>query len=194
MYVHDNAQDFARLRNAFDQLWGESFGSPFRTLWARPTVGSSTGASNGATPTAPLPLDVFATRDAFVIVAAVPGMRPEDLSVTWNQNTLVLSGTVGNAADATEAKGATWYLKELWHGRFERAITPPFEVDPARAEASFEHGVLRITLPKAAAARPQQIPVRFGGGVTTQAITDGTGEGSAEGQHTGEREPAAAGR
>jgi HSP20 family protein len=187
--MYETAQDFVRLRNAFDQIWNESFGSPFRTLWARP---AGNGNGNGAT--APLPLDVFATRDAFVIVASVPGMRPEDLSVTWNQGTLVLSGTVGNVAESGEAKGATWYLKELWHGRFERAITPPFEVDPARAEASFEHGVLRITLPKAAGARPQQIPVRFGGGATTQALTEGTGEGSAEAEQTPQREPAAGSR
>lgn len=187
--MYDTTQDIARLRSAFDQLWGESFGSPFRTLWAGPAVGN--GATNGAT--APLPLDVFATKDAFVIVAAVPGMRPEDLSVTWNQGMIVLSGTVGNVAESTEAKGATWYLKELWHGRFERAITPPFEVDASRAEAGFDHGVLRITLPKAANARPQQIPVRFGGSEAAPAIAEGGRPAGSETEAAEEREPAPAG-
>lgn len=182
--MYETTQDIARLRGAFDQLWNESIGSPFRTFWARP-------AGNGTT--ASLPLDVFATKDAFVIVAAVPGMRPEDLSVTWNQGAIVLSGTVGNVAESTEAKGATWYLKELWHGRFERAITPPFEVDAARAEASFEHGVLRITLPKAANARPQQIPVRFGGPETPQAIDEGGQPAMPTIDAAEEREPAPAG-
>jgi HSP20 family molecular chaperone IbpA len=187
----ETGQDVVRLRNAFDQLWNESFGSPFRTLWTRPAVGAGNG--NTGAPTAPLPLDVFATKDAFVIVAAVPGMRQEDLAAAWNQGTLTLSGTVGNVADSGEAKGATWYLKELWHGRYERAITPPFEVDPARAEAAFEHGVLRITLPKAAGATPQQIPVRFGGATTrTQALTENTGEQNGQAEPAVEREPAAA--
>lgn len=185
--MYETTQDIARLRTAFDQLWNESFGSPFRTLWARPAVGSGNGT------TATLPLDVFATKETFVIVAAVPGMRPEDLSVTWNQGTIVLSGTVGNVAESTEAKGATWYLKELWHGRFERAITPPFEVDASRAEASFEHGVLRITLPKAANARPQQIPVRFGAAEAPQAIAEGEQAAESAAETAGEREPALAG-
>jgi HSP20 family protein len=148
--------EFARLRNAFDQIWNESMAgaTPFRTIWARPSVGQ------GAT-AAPLPLDAYATGDAFVIVAAAPGLRPEDLSVTYNQGTVVLSGKIGNVAESEDAKSATWYLHELWHGRFERAITPPFEIDPSRAEATFEHGVLRLVMPKAENARPQQIPVRF---------------------------------
>jgi len=152
--MHDTTE-FARLRNAFDQIWSDSVtGAPFRTVWARPAVGQAANA-------APLPMDVYATPDAFVIVAAAPGLRPEDLNVTYNQGTVVLSGRIANAAEAEDAKGASWYLHELWHGRFERSITPPFEVDAGRAEATFEHGILRLTLPKAEHARPQQIPVRF---------------------------------
>src|SRR3712207_8176010 len=56
------------------------------------------------------------------------GMRPEDLEITIHQGTVVLGGTVGNVAEAEEAKGATWYLHELPHGQFRRAITLPFEV------------------------------------------------------------------
>ncbi|MGI9254345.1 MAG: Hsp20/alpha crystallin family protein [Thermomicrobiales bacterium] len=154
--MYDTTTEFARLRNALDQIWGESVstGAPFRTIWARPAVGQGTA-------TAPLPLDVYATDDAFVIVAVAPGLRPDDLSVTVNQGTVVLSGQIGNVAESEDAKGATWYLHELWHGRFERAVTPPFEVDASRADATFDHGVLRLTLPKAAHARPQQIVVRF---------------------------------
>jgi HSP20 family protein len=153
--MYDTTTEFARLRNAFDQIWNESMtASPFRTMWARPSVGQGTAA-------APLPLDVYTTDDAFVIVAAAPGLRPEDLDVTFNQGTVILRGEIGNVAETENARGATWYLHELWHGRFERAITPPFEVDPSRAEAIFEHGVLRLVLPKAPHARPQQIPVRF---------------------------------
>ena len=90
----------------------------------------------------------------------------------YNNGAVVLSGTIGDVAETEEATGATWYLRELWHGRFQRAITPPFEVDPAQAEAAFEHDVLRIALPKAAHAKPQKIAVTVGGG--TQAIGSGS--------------------
>ena len=159
------SQEFVGLRQAMDRLLDDSFvGGPSRTLWSQGRSG--TGGSS-----APLPVDAYATQDAFVITAAVPGMRPEDLEVTYNNGAVVLSGTIGNVAETEEAKGATWYLRELWHGRFQRALTPPFEVDPGQAEATFEHGVLRITLPKAAHAKPQKIAVTVGGG--TQAIGSG---------------------
>ena len=163
--IYPFGQDFVSLRNAMDQLWNEAFvGSPFRTVWSR------AGGGNGAQ-TYPVPLDVYATQDAFVITAAVPGLRPEDLEVTYTQGSVVLSGTIGNVAESEEAQGATWYLHELWHGRFQRAVTPPFEVDPSGAQANFENGVLRIWLPKAEHAKPQRIPIQAGG--AAQAIGAG---------------------
>ena len=158
-------QEFVGLRQAMDRLLDDSFvGGPFRTLWSQ-----GRGGNGGSY--APLPLDAYATEDAFVVTAAVPGMRPEDLEVTYNNGAVVLSGTIGDVAETEEAKGATWYLRELWHGRFQRAVTPPFEVDPGQAEAAFEHGVLRIALPKAAHAKPRRIAVTVGG--TSQAIGSG---------------------
>ena len=159
------SQEFVGLRQAMDQLLNESFvSSPYRTLWSRSGVGS--GAPYSA-----VPLSAYATEDAFVVIAAVPGMRPEDLDVTYNQGTIVLSGAIGNVAESEEAKGATWYLHELWHGRFQRAVTPPFELDPSKAEATFDNGVLKIWVPKAEHAKPQRIQIQAGG--TAQAIGAG---------------------
>jgi HSP20 family protein len=157
------SQDLATLRNALDQLWGEGFGGQLRGSWTRP---------NGAT-YAPVPLDVYATRDAFVILAAVPGMRRDDLEVTYNQGTILLSGVIGNVAETEEAKGATWYVHELWHGRFQRAITPPFEVDADNAQAHYQDGILRIRLPKAEHAKPRRIEVRMGGDKAPAIETSG---------------------
>ncbi len=162
------SQEFVGLRQAMDQLLNDSFvGGPSRTLWSQ-----GQGRGGNGTTYAPLPVDVYATQDAFVITAAVPGMRPEDLEVTYANGAVVLSGTIGDVAETEEAKGATWFARELWRGRVQRAITPPFEVDPGQAEATFEHGVLRIALPKAAHAKPQKIAVTVGGGA--QAIGAGS--------------------
>lgn len=161
------SQDFLALRNAIDQLWGESVGaSPFRAMLGR-TQG------NGY---APIPLDVYATKDAFVVLAAVPGMRAEDLEITYNQGTVLLSGQIGNVAEAAESKGATWYLHELWHGRFQRAITPPFEVDADRTEATFQDGILKLVMPKAEHAKPRRIAVRMAGEGQSQAIEAESGQ------------------
>ena len=112
----------------------------------------------------PLPLDVYATQDEAVIIAAVPGMSPQDLEVTINQNVVTLSGTVPTAAESEQGKGATWYLHELWHGQFRRSVTLPFEVDAGKADASFENGIVRIMLPKAERAKPHKIAIKTGNG------------------------------
>ncbi len=154
-----------------DQLLNESFvGSPVRTLWSRGGTGTS-----GATAW-PLPLDVYATEHDVVVVAAIPGMRPDDLQVTYNQGTLTLSGAIQNVAEGEEAKGATWYAHELWSGQFRRALSLPFEVDADHANASFAHGIVRIALPKAETAKPKTIAIKAG--TSTQAIGSGAGSQS----------------
>ena len=99
-----------------------------------------------------------------MIIAAAPGMDPQDLEVTVKQSTVTLSGAVPSATESEQGKAATWYLHELWHGPFRRSVTLPFEVDPRQAEASVEHGIVRIVLPKAEQAKPQRIAIKAAGG------------------------------
>ncbi len=154
------------LQQAMDQLFNESFvgGTPYRTLWSR-------GGGGGGTAWSGMPLDVYATSDEVVILAAVPGLRPDSLDIAFHQGTLVLSGTLPNVAEDEEAKQATWFLHELPYGTFRRAVSLPFAVDADQAQATFENGVVKIVLPKAEAAKPKTIPVRIGG--AGQAIAAG---------------------
>ena len=92
----------------------------------------------------------------------MPGLNPEDLEITYTQNTLTLSGSVPNVAESEQGQNATWYLRELWSGQFQRTVTLPFEVDASKAEATFEHGIVRITLPKADGRSPRRSPSRPG--------------------------------
>jgi HSP20 family protein len=160
-------QDFVVLRDAMNQLLEDSF---------VPSRGTRSG-TNGTMVRA-LPLDVYATQDEAVIIAAVPGMNPHDLDVTIDQNVVTLAGTVPTAAESEQGKGATWYLHELWSGQFRRSVTLPFEVDAANAEATFENGIVRIALPKAERAKPHRIAVRTAAG-NGEAIEAGTTEKSA---------------
>ena len=149
-------QDFVLLRDAMHQLLEDSF---------VPSGGSRYGTNAGTRAAMrPLPMDVYATPEEAVVTAAVPGMSPQDLEITYNQNTLTLSGAMPTATESEQGKGATWYLRELWHGQFQRTVTLPFEVDPSQAKASFEHGIVRITLPKAEWAKPQKIAIKAGSG------------------------------
>ena len=148
------SSDFVHLRDAMQQLLQESF---------VPSGGSRYGWSTGFR-AGPLPLDVYATPDEAVVIAAMPGMSPENLEITYTQNTLTLSGSVPSAAESEQGQNATWFLRELWSGQFRRTVTLPFEVDASKAEATFEHGIVRITLPKAEWAKPQKIAIRGGTG------------------------------
>ena len=142
--------DFVSLRDAMDNLLSESFvGSPFRTLWS---------GGNGSRQIG-LPLDVYATPEHVAVIAAVPGLGPEDLQITFDQGTVTISGTLPNVADSEEGKEATWYLHELQHGTFQRSVSLPFEINVDQAEATFENGILRLRLPKAEQAKPKQIKV-----------------------------------
>ena len=148
--------DFVLLRDAMNQLLTDSF---------VPSGGSRSGWGSGSrVMVRPVPLDVYATPDEAIVMAAMPGLNPQDLEITYTQNTLTLSGSVPNVAESEQGQQATWYLRELWSGQFQRTVTLPFEVDASKAEATFEHGIVRITLPKAEWTKPQKIAITAGSG------------------------------
>jgi HSP20 family protein len=129
----------------------------------------STSASSAIT--RPLPLDVYATPEEAVVIAAVPGLNPENLEITYSENTLTLSDSVPSAVDSEQGENATWYAHELWSGQFQRTVTLPFAVDAEKTEATFEHGIVCVTLPKAEWAKPHKIAIKAGTG--QQAIGAG---------------------
>lgn len=140
------------IRQAMDRLVNEAFSpSQFGTIW--PANTSDKGRSL-------LPVDAYATGDDVVILAAVPGVAASEIDITIEKNTVTISGAIPSVAKSDQAKEASWYLHELPSGAFRRSLTLPIEVDAAKAEASFENGVLRLVLPKAEAAKPRQIQVQ----------------------------------
>lgn len=155
--------DVVSLRDAMDRLFNESVvPGQMRTIW-------SAGESRS-----PFPLDVYATESEMTVLAAVPGMDPEQLDISIEKGQVTLRGEVPDVATSEEAKDATWYLHELPRGSFQRTLTVPFEIDANAAAATFENGMLRLTLPKAEAARPKQIKVRVGNSNGTEAISSGS--------------------
>src|SRR5215217_3233944 len=156
------SSDFVLLRDAMNQLLTDSF---------VPSGGARSGWGGSQAMARPVPLDVYATPDEAIVIAAVPGMTPEQLEITYTQNTLTLSGSVPHVAESEQGQQARWYLRELWSGQFQRTVTLPFEVDASQAEATFEHGIVRITLPKAEWTKPQKIAIKAGSG--QQAIGAG---------------------
>lgn len=158
--------DVLSLQNSLDRALSETLSGPFPSLWTRSNAGDAIAQS--------IPLDVYATDDHAMILAAVPGMRPDDLEVTVHQNTVSLSGTIGNVAEAEETRSATWYGPELSSGGFRRSITLPFQIDADHVEASFENGIVKVKAPKAEQAKPRRIAVTGGPSNQAEAISAGS--------------------
>jgi HSP20 family protein len=102
-------------------------------------------------------LDVYETSDDLVVKATIPGVKPDGITVTLKQGILVIQG---EAEEALEEKEERYYLRERRSGGFHRAISLPEGLEVKKAEATFEDGVLTVTLPRTEEAKPQEIKVK----------------------------------
>ena len=102
-------------------------------------------------------VDIFEDKDAVKIIAELPGVKPEDVKLSIENNVLTLRGEKKQVA---EEKTERVHRYERSYGMFERAFALPNTVDPERVEAQFESGLLTIQLPKVERARPREIQVK----------------------------------
>lgn len=102
-------------------------------------------------------VDVVETADSLRLVADVPGARAESIDVRVEDGVLTIRAEVARR-DVQE--GAQWRLREYGVGSWERSFRLGDDVDASNIEAVCRDGVLTLTLPKAAHARPRRIEVR----------------------------------
>lgn len=150
--------DFAYLQHQLDRLAQDAFG-----------LGSQSSVAT-------LPVDVFDKGDQLVIQAFVPGLRAEHLEIQVEDNTVTISGQFPQLYDAEEARGYTWYARELRGGRFGRGISLPYKVDLDESSATVADGMLTMTFPKAPEAKPRRIEIREGSSMTTTPELTATSE------------------
>jgi HSP20 family protein len=135
--------ELVSLRQAMDRLFEDSFVRPR-------AVGF--GMDAGAT----LPLDITNTPDALVVDAAMPGIRPEDVEITVEDGTLSIRAESRSEREVTEGE---ILISEIRHGAVSRTVALPSGLEPDKATATFEHGVLRLRIPRAEAVKPRQIRI-----------------------------------
>lgn len=100
---------------------------------------------------------MYETDDSLVVSAAVPGLKPEDVDITISGNTLSIKGEF---QAEEEGERGNVHFQERRYGKFQRTVTLPSAVDTEAADATFENGVVKVTLPKMEEARPKQISVK----------------------------------
>jgi len=139
----DPFREMMTLREAMDRLFEDSFVRPSR-FWVE------AGREE-------IPLDMYQTANEVVVKASIPGFKPEDVDITITGDTLTIKG---EHKEEKETKDRDYICKECRYGNFSRSITIPVAVKADKAEATFENGVLTLTLPKAEEVKPKQIKVK----------------------------------
>jgi HSP20 family protein len=143
----DPFNEMLSLRDAMSQLFEDSYVNPTRA-----------GASSAFS----IPLDVSETQDTFVVDAVAPGLKPEDLDITIQDNVLTIRGETRKEQQTGE-KQANFHLLERRYGRFSRSISLPTPVQVDNVRATLEHGILHLEIPKAEEVKPRKITVNNGG-------------------------------
>ena len=92
-----------------------------------------------------------------MIDAEVPGVEPDDVAVTVEDNVLTISGSFEERSESEDSK---YVRRELHKGSFERKLQLGPTVDPEGIEAASKNGILTLTIPKASAAKPRTIEVQ----------------------------------
>ena len=117
------------------------------------------GTLNGDSPEASWvpPVDIFEDAEGIRIIAEVPGVKPEDVKISLENNVLAIKGSKQQVA---EERTERVHRYERTYGTFERSFTLPATVDASNIKATYEHGVLTVTLPKAEKTKPRQIDVQ----------------------------------
>jgi HSP20 family protein len=102
-------------------------------------------------------MDVRETDDHFEVSVDLPGLEPGDVSVTFEDGVLTISG---KREISTERSDETYHRIERSYGSFARSLRLPRTADGEKIEASFDKGVLTVTVPKAEIAKPKTIEVK----------------------------------
>ncbi len=122
-------------------------------------------------------MDLVDTGEAFVLKADLPGLSESDVSIEVRDNVLTVSG---ERKSEHEDRKAGYYRVERSYGSFRRSLTLPEGVDPAAVTATFDKGVLEVTVPKPEQQAPRKVQITVGGASTGEAQAIESSESSAE--------------
>jgi HSP20 family protein len=137
----DPFREAVTLREAMDRLFEDSYVPARRQAEQREQVWR-------------LPLDAYTTAEEIVILANMPGVKPENVEITIEGDTLTIKGE-----RSAPLENVDYVLQERTYGKFQRTLNINIPVDANKAEAKFEDGLLTLVVPKAEAIKPKTIQV-----------------------------------
>ena len=113
--------------------------------------GDSEGVENWS-----VPLDVAREGDNYIVHASIPGVDPDNISVSIEDNVLTIQA---NTQSEFEHKDGEYLMKERRVGSFHRALRLPDTVDTDKIQPTYKNGVLTINVPKAESKKARQLKV-----------------------------------
>lgn len=139
----DPFREFVALRNEVDRLFDEAFGRR-AARWA--------GRGDRYVY---VPINAYTTKDELVITVAVPGISPDDVELTLEGDVLTIKGEL-----PAPLGNVDYVFQEIPYGPFVRTVNINVPVQADKIEATFDRGLLTITLPKAEEVKPKTIQVK----------------------------------
>ncbi len=133
----------ASLRQAMDRLFDERFFVPYRLF----TFGTDEIT----------PIDMYRTDKEVVVKASLPGVKPEEVDISISSDCLTIKGET-KAEEKIEREG--YLYQEHRYGAFSRSVALPSDLQTDKTEASFENGILTLTIPKFEEVKPKPIKVK----------------------------------
>ena len=142
----DPFRDVMSIQNEINRLFGRTYAG---------------GESAAGTPGAWMPpLDIYETKDKFVVTVELPGVEPDDVDVSVEDSTLTIRGERKLYQEVDED---SFHRVERRYGAFARSLALPQTANAEGIEASFDRGVLTVEVPKAEEAKPKRLPVKARG-------------------------------
>jgi HSP20 family protein len=104
-------------------------------------------------------MNIWTNPDGAIVSAELPGINPEDIDISVQNDTLTLTGSrQPNGLQEDEI----YHRRERGYGRFTRSFQLPFHVEAGKVEAVFDKGILQVSVPRAEADKPKKITVKAG--------------------------------
>ena len=135
-------RDMYALSKAVDRLFDQTIEN--RSVWEAPVTWD-------------VALDVAENKDEYLVKASLPGINPDDLEITFTENTLTIKG---QTQEENEIEEGQYHLRERRHGSFSRSVSLPVHIDSDNIQANYDAGILTLHLPKAEEVKPRKIAVK----------------------------------
>ena len=145
------AEPFVDLQHEMERM----FEDLERLTGIEPFIGTRT-ASHMFLPA----LDISETKDQVRVTAELPGLNKEDVEISVEGNSLILSG---EKKEEREEKEGGYHRSERYYGSFSRLVSLPTEVNFDKAEATFKNGILTVMLPKTEEAKQRHRKIEIKG-------------------------------